>query len=79
MKTNKKDIYGRTYTRFGYCLHIVLTVLGVISAVMLFLYTSACENGNMTVLDYLKCTSLWFTVLTASILIHNKVFYREEI
>ena len=75
MKTNKKDIYGRTYTRFGYCLHLFLIVLGTVSAIMLFYCTGVCEIGSMTLIEYLKCASIWFAVLTASILIHTKVFY----
>lgn len=74
MKTNKKDIYGRTYTRFGYCLHIALTVLGFTSFFLLLGYTGSCELETMTLTDYVKVAVPCLAVFGVSILLHNKVF-----
>lgn len=74
MKNKKKDIYGRTYTRFGYCLHIVLTVLGFASFLVMLAYTGSCESGEMTISEYLKVVLPCLAVFGGSILIYNKVF-----
>ena len=70
----KKDIYGRTYTKFGYCLHLVLTAVGLISFLMMLAYTSSCEIGEMTLIDYVKVAFPLLAVFGASVLLHNKIF-----
>ena len=74
MKTRKKDIYGRTYTRFGYCLHIVLTVLGCTSFFLMLGYTGSCELDLMPLGEYTVRASICVAVFGASILLHNKIF-----
>lgn len=74
MKTKKKDLYGRTYTRFGYCLHIVLTVLGAVSFFLLIGYTGSCEIGEMTLHEYDMHMIPCLAVFCGSVLLHNKIF-----
>ena len=74
MKTRKKDIYGRTYTRFGYCLHIVLTVLGFVSFFLMLGYTGSCELNQITLSEYTAKAVPCLAVFGASILLHNKIF-----
>ena len=74
MKTKKKDIYGRTYTRFGYCLHLVLTVLGFVSFFLMLGYTGSCELNLMPLNEYMVKASICVAVFGASVLLHNKIF-----
>lgn len=74
MKTKKKDIYGRTYTRFGYCLHIVLTVLGFTSFFLLLGFTGNCELGYSTCTEYMARAIPCLAVFGGSTYLHNKIF-----
>ena len=74
MKTKKKDIYGRTYTTFGYYLHLFLTVTGCISFFMMLGYTGSCELDLMPLGEYTVRASICLAVFGASILLHNKIF-----
>lgn len=74
MKTKKKDIYGRTYTTFGYYLHLFLTVTGFVSFFMMLGYTGSCELDLMPLGEYTVRASICLSVFGASILLHNKIF-----
>ena len=74
MKTKKKDIYGRTYTPFGYCLHLFLTVTGFVSFFLMLGYTGSCELDLMPLGEYAVKVSISLAVFGASILLHDKIF-----
>lgn len=74
MQKKKKDIYGRTYTKFGYILHIVLVVLGFTSFMMMLGFTGSCEQNYLNCTQYAVRVVPCLAVFGASIFIHNKVF-----
>lgn len=71
MKKVRRDVYGRKYTKFGYFLHLALTVSGFTSFILLL--RCACESdlgGELDVMKVILCT----IVFGASVLLHNKIF-----
>lgn len=71
MKKVRRDVYGRKYTKFGYFLHLALTVSGFTSFIILL--GCACESdlgGELDVMKVILCT----IVFGASVLLHNKIF-----
>ena len=71
MKKVRRDVYGRKYTKFGYFLHLALTVSGFTSFILLL--GCACESdfdGELDVMKVILCT----IVFGASVLLHNKIF-----
>lgn len=70
----RRNMYGRKYTTFGYYLHITLCVTGLLSFLLMLGFTGSCENGYMSVRDYLVRGGICTAVFGASILIHNRVF-----
>ena len=74
MKNKKKDIYGRTYTTFGYCLHLFLTAVGAISFLCILGYTGSCETDMMTFEECVVRTVICFAVFGASVFLHKKIF-----
>lgn len=74
MKTKKKDIHGRTFTRLGYCLHIVLIVLGFISFSAILLLTKGCDANQITLEQYLIGVIPCLAVFGASVLIYAIIF-----
>lgn len=71
MKKVRRDVYGRKYTKFGYFLHLALTVSGFTSFILLL--GCACESdlgGKFDVMKVIICT----IVFGASVLLHNKIF-----
>lgn len=73
MKT-EKYVNGKAYNQLGYCLHIVLTVLGVVSFLMMLGYTGSCELNVITMTEYTVRVIPCLAVFGGSILIHNKIF-----
>lgn len=74
MKNKKKDIYGRTYTTFGYCLHIFLAVTGFVSFFLMLGYTGSCELNQITLSEYTAKVIPCLAVFCGSVLLHNKIF-----
>ena len=77
MKTKPKkhqDIYGRTYTKFGYALHTILSVAAFITFFLLLGFTGSCELGDITVHQYIMRIIPCGAVFVGCILIHNRVF-----
>lgn len=74
MKKKRKNIYGRTYTTFGYYLHLFLTVTGCVSFFLMLGLTGSCEQDLITLSEYIKGTAICLTVFGASILLHNEIF-----
>ena len=70
----RKDIWGRTYTKFGYALHVTLTTLGIASFLLLIAFTCECDLGNITSQQWEVRALPCVTVFGASILLHNKIF-----
>ena len=71
MKKVRRDVYGRKYTKFGYFLHLALTVSGFTSFILLL--GCACESdlgGELDVMKVILCT----IVFGVSVLLHNKIF-----
>lgn len=71
MKKVRRDIYGRKYTKFGYFLHLALTVSGFTSFILLL--GCACESDFGGELDVMKAI-ICMIVFGASVLLHNKIF-----
>ena len=74
MKKKRKDINGRTYSKFGYCLHVALTALGFISFFLVLGFTGSCEHGEITVREYILRVVPSLTVMCSCILLHEKIF-----
>lgn len=74
MKTKKRNIFGRNYTIFGHCLNVLLAVIGFASFTVLLVLTGICENGGMSVIEYLIKGAISLAVMGASILLHKQIF-----
>ena len=74
MKTKKKDIYGRTYTKRGYFFHILLTTISVVSFILMLGFTGACEMYDVPLRTYVVRVIPCIVVFMASTHIHHKVF-----
>lgn len=71
MKKVRRDVYGRKYTKFGYFLHLALTVSGFTSFILLLGCASESDlGGELNVMKVIICT----IVFGASVLLHNKIF-----
>lgn len=71
MKKVRRDVYGRKYTKFGYFLHLALTVSGFTSFILLLGCAGESDlGGEFDVMKVIICT----IVFGASVLLHNKIF-----
>ena len=71
---NKKDIYGKDLTTFGYCLHIILCSVSFISFVMIIGYTGSCEHDLITLGQYVTRVFVSLSVFGSSIYLYKKIF-----
>lgn len=71
MKKVRRDVYGRKYTKFGYFLHLTLTVSGFTSFILLLVCAGESDLGGE--LDVMKAI-ICLIVFGASVLLHNKIF-----
>ena len=78
MKKRKKDFYGRKYTTFGYYLHIVLIIIGTLSAIAILGATGNCDTGYFTCTEYVAKVSVYTALLGMSTYLHTILFNRKE-
>ena len=74
MKASRKDIYGRTYTKVGYIIHIVLTVIGFSSFVLLIALAGGCDYDHLPFSKCMSRATLYIIAIAGSFLLHNKIF-----
>lgn len=69
-----KNVYGRTYTTFGFVLHTTLTVVGLLSFLLLLCFTGSCEFDQMALKDYAVRGLICLSVMGLCITIESKLF-----
>lgn len=67
----RRNIFGRKYTKFGYILHLLLSVCGFTSFIAILALASLSDMGGELHVEALIASAVIFSL---SVAIHNVIF-----
>ena len=74
MKTKKRGVNGRAVNAFGYYLHILLIVIGVVSFLLALGFTGSCELDLISLKEYAVKAFTCVAVMGASLYLNARIF-----